>query len=162
MTGTPRDDLARFLRDDLQEAADGREDVAYEQVEAYVDGVLDDVDREIFETRLADDPGLRAMVDDLRALRHGPAARDCGARARRAVRAARRRRAPQGSRPAARARATTLAAAGGARRGGRGGPAPVAAVDTGSDAAVAGAAAAAAQRSRGPACPCRPVPRRRR
>ena len=69
MTGTPRDDLARFLRDDLQQAADGREDVAYEQVEAYVDGMLDDVDREIFETRLADDPGLRAMVDDLRALR---------------------------------------------------------------------------------------------
>ena len=69
MTDTPRDDLARFLRDDLQQAADGRDDVAYEQVEAYVDGVLDDVDREIFETRLADDAGLRAMVDDLRALR---------------------------------------------------------------------------------------------
>ena len=69
MTSTPRDDLARFLRDDLQGAADGREDVAYEQVEAYVDGTLDDVDREILETRLADDPGLRAMVEDLRALR---------------------------------------------------------------------------------------------
>ena len=47
MTGTPRDDLARFIRDELQEAADGREDVAYEQIEAYVDGALDDVDREI-------------------------------------------------------------------------------------------------------------------
>jgi hypothetical protein len=69
MTGTPRDDLAGFIRDELQEAADGREDVAYEQIEAYVDGALDDVDREIFETRLADDPGLRAMVEDLRALR---------------------------------------------------------------------------------------------
>ena len=69
MTGTPRDDLAGFIRDELQEAADGREDVAYEQIEAYVDGALDDVDREIFETRLADDPGLRAVVEDLRALR---------------------------------------------------------------------------------------------
>ena len=69
MTGTPRDDLAGFIRDELQEAADGREDVAYEQIEAYVDGALDDVDREIFETRLADDPGLRAAVEDLRALR---------------------------------------------------------------------------------------------
>ena len=69
MTGTPRDDLARYLHDELQEAADGREDVAYEQIEAYVDGALDDVDREVFETRLADDPGLRAMVEDLRALR---------------------------------------------------------------------------------------------
>ena len=74
MTGTPRDDLARFLRDELQAAADGRDDVVYEQVEAYVDGVLDDVDREIFETRLADDPGLRAMVEDLRALRPALAA----------------------------------------------------------------------------------------
>ena len=69
MTGTPRDDLARYLRDELQAAAEGRESVAYEQIEAYVDGALDDVDREVFETRLADDPGLRAMVDDSRALR---------------------------------------------------------------------------------------------
>jgi hypothetical protein len=69
MTGTPRDELARYLHDELQAAADGREDVAYEQIEAYVDGALDDVDREAFETRLDDDPGLRAMVDDLRALR---------------------------------------------------------------------------------------------
>ena len=51
------------MRDELQEAADGREQVAYEQIEAYVDGALDDVEREIFETRLADDPGLRAMVE---------------------------------------------------------------------------------------------------
>jgi hypothetical protein len=69
MTGTPRDELARYLRDELQAAAEGRENVAYEQIEAYVDGALDDVDREVFETRLADDPGLRAMVEDLRALR---------------------------------------------------------------------------------------------
>ena len=86
MTGTPRDDLAGFIRDELQEAADGREDVAYEQIEAYVDGALDDVDREIFETRLADDPGLRAAVEDLRALRPALAP----ATARRDVRTARR------------------------------------------------------------------------
>lgn len=69
MTGTPRDDLARFLRHDLQAAADQRDDVPYEQVEAYVDGTLDDVEREIFETRLADDEALRQEVEDLRALR---------------------------------------------------------------------------------------------
>lgn len=69
MTGTPRDDLARFLHHDLQAAADHHEDVPYEQVEAYVDGTLDDVEREIFETRLADDDALRQQVEDLRALR---------------------------------------------------------------------------------------------
>jgi len=69
MTGTPRDDLARFLRSDLQAAADQGGDVPYEQVEAYVDGTLDDVEREIFETRLADDEALRQQVEDLRALR---------------------------------------------------------------------------------------------
>jgi hypothetical protein len=69
MTGTPRDDLARFLRHELQAAADQGGDLPYEQVEAYVDGTLDDVEREIFETRLADDEALRQQVEDLRALR---------------------------------------------------------------------------------------------
>jgi hypothetical protein len=69
MTGTPRDELARFLQHDLQAAAGQRDDVPYEQVEAYVDGTLDDVAREIFETRLADDEALRQEVEDLRALR---------------------------------------------------------------------------------------------
>jgi hypothetical protein len=41
----------------------------YEMLEAYVDGTLDDVDREIVETRLADDEAMRAEVDDLRQLR---------------------------------------------------------------------------------------------
>ena len=145
MTGTPRDELARYLHDELQAAADGREDVAYEQIEAYVDGALDDVDREVFETRLADDPGLRAMVDDLRALR--PALAPATAAPARVVPF--EPRADAGAaRPAVRPldRPSSLAAAGGARRGGSGGPAPVAAVDAGSDAAVAGAAAVGSRR----------------
>ena len=144
MTGAPRDDLARFMRDELQEAADGREDVAYEQIEAYVDGALDDVDREIFETRLADDPGLRAMVEDLRALR--PALAPATASPARVVTFEPRADAGAAGSPRPLDRPSPLAAAGRARRGGSGGPAPVAAVDAGSDAAVAGAAAAAAAR----------------
>ena len=142
MTGTPRDDLAGFIRDELQEAADGRQDVAYEQIEAYVDGALDDVDREIFETRLADNPGLRAMVEDLRALR--PALAPTTASPARVVTFEPRPTPAPHRSPRALDRPSSLAAAGGARRGGSGGPAPVAAVDAGSDAAVAGAAAAAA------------------
>jgi hypothetical protein len=69
MTATPRDELARFLRADLQRAAGEAEPVADEQLEAYVDGTLDAVDREILETRLEDDAELRAVVEDLRALR---------------------------------------------------------------------------------------------
>jgi hypothetical protein len=40
-----------------------------QEISDYVDGALDDVAREIFEARLADDPPLQAAVDDLRALR---------------------------------------------------------------------------------------------
>jgi hypothetical protein len=39
------------------------------EIAAYVDGTLDEVSREIFETRLADDPVLQAEVDGLRELR---------------------------------------------------------------------------------------------
>ena len=39
------------------------------EIAAYVDGTLDEVSREIFETRLADDPALQAEVDGLRELR---------------------------------------------------------------------------------------------
>lgn len=39
------------------------------EIAAYVDGTLDEVSREIFETRLADDPALQAEIDDLRELR---------------------------------------------------------------------------------------------
>ncbi len=63
------DELLRTLRADLQRAADDAEPLPDEQIEAYVDGTLDDVDREIVETRLADDVALRADVDVLRALR---------------------------------------------------------------------------------------------
>ena len=153
MTGTPRDELARYLHDELQAAADGREDVAYERIEAYVDGALDDVDREAFETRLDDDPGLRAMVDDLRALRTAlpPATAapsrvvpfepraDAGAAVPR----------PTVDRPA------SLVAAGGARRGGSGGPAPVAALDAASRAVAGATAASEPPRPPAAAGPCR-------
>ena len=50
------DELLRTLRADLQQAADDAEPLADEQIEGYVDGTLDEVDREIVDTRLADDP----------------------------------------------------------------------------------------------------------
>ena len=153
MTGTPRDDLARLHPRRAAGAADGREDVAYEQIEAYVDGALDDVDREIFETRLADDPGLRAMVEDLRALR--PALAPATASPARVVPFEPRADAGAARQTPGRSTALALAAAGRARRGGSGGPAPVAAVDAGSGAAVAGAAAAAAAAAAGAARPAR-------
>ncbi len=40
-----------------------------DEIAAYVDGTLDDVAREIFETRLADDPTLQAEVRELQQLR---------------------------------------------------------------------------------------------
>lgn len=69
MSRTPRDELAQFLREDLQRAAAEAASIAEDQLEAYVDGALDAVDREILETRLEDDAALRTQVDDLRALR---------------------------------------------------------------------------------------------
>jgi hypothetical protein len=69
MSGTPRDQLAQFLRDDLQRAASEAEPIDDDGLEAYVDGTLDAVECEILETRLADDAALRAEVEDLRALR---------------------------------------------------------------------------------------------
>jgi hypothetical protein len=47
----------------------------FETLAAYVDGTLDDVAREILETRLGDDPALRAEVAELRVLREQLAAR---------------------------------------------------------------------------------------
>jgi anti-sigma factor RsiW len=61
--------LGAALRDDLARATAEEQPIAYETLEAYVDGMLDDVDREIVETRLADDPALRAEVEELSALR---------------------------------------------------------------------------------------------
>ena len=74
VSGDHRDELARVLHDTLRRAEDEREEPAYETLEAYVDGRLGDVDREILESRVADDPALRAEVDDLRALRAAMAA----------------------------------------------------------------------------------------
>jgi hypothetical protein len=69
MSDLSRDRLARFLADDLRRAAVEQAPLTDTQIEAYVDGTLDDVDREIVESRLADDPALRAEVDALRELR---------------------------------------------------------------------------------------------
>jgi hypothetical protein len=69
VTGRSPDELVRLLRESLERAGQEREPPPYEQLEAYVDGRLDDVDREIVESGMADDPELRAEVDALRALR---------------------------------------------------------------------------------------------
>jgi hypothetical protein len=61
--------LAAGLRRAITPAAGDDPLVPYEMLEAYVDGALDEVDREIVETRLADDEAMRAEVDDLRQLR---------------------------------------------------------------------------------------------
>jgi anti-sigma factor RsiW len=52
----------------LDRAARAAEPPDYDQLAAYVDGTLDDVDREIVESWLDSDPELRAEVEDLRAL----------------------------------------------------------------------------------------------
>lgn len=69
MSADRRDVLARLLHDALRRAADEHEDLRYETIEAYVDGRLGDVDREIVDGRLEDEPALREEVADLRALR---------------------------------------------------------------------------------------------
>jgi hypothetical protein len=71
-----RELLVRFLRDDLRRAADRGAPLGPDQLEAYVDGRLDEVDREIVETRLADDAALQREVEALRALRAELAAAD--------------------------------------------------------------------------------------
>jgi anti-sigma factor RsiW len=64
-----RETLARLLHDALRRAADDPEEIGYETIEAYVDGRLGDVEREIVGGRLEDEPWLRDQVADLRALR---------------------------------------------------------------------------------------------
>jgi anti-sigma factor RsiW len=64
-----REILVRFLREDLRRAASRDAPVPPDHLEAYVDGRLDDVEREILETRLGDDPALQAEVEALRAVR---------------------------------------------------------------------------------------------
>jgi hypothetical protein len=63
-----REHLSR-LEDALSGGVDASVPPDDTEIAAYVDGTLDEVSREIFETRLADDPALRAEVQDLRALR---------------------------------------------------------------------------------------------
>jgi hypothetical protein len=59
----------------LDEAVRTETPVGFDEIAAYVDDQLDDVDREIFETRMADDPALRAAVADLADMRVAMAAR---------------------------------------------------------------------------------------
>jgi hypothetical protein len=63
------DRLRAFVKSSLDDATREEEAIGFDQVAAYVDGQLDDVDREIFESRLADDPALQAEVADLTAMR---------------------------------------------------------------------------------------------
>jgi hypothetical protein len=60
--------LGEHFETALDRAARGAEPPDYDQLAAYVDGALDDVDREIVESWLDSDPALRAEVEDLRAL----------------------------------------------------------------------------------------------
>jgi len=61
--------LAERLRGELETAVRQQEPPGFEDLQAYVDGALDGPDREVFESRLADDPLLRQEVQDLQALR---------------------------------------------------------------------------------------------
>lgn len=66
---TPEGRLRAFFKSSLDDATRADEAIGFDDVAAYVDGQLDDVDREIFESRLADNPALRAEVADLTAMR---------------------------------------------------------------------------------------------
>lgn len=61
--------LHRQVEATLARAWDEEEPSSFQDVSAYVDGMLEGVDREIFETRMDLDPGLRAEVTELIALR---------------------------------------------------------------------------------------------
>jgi len=61
--------LGEHLGTALDRAAQAAEPPDYDQLAAYVDGTLDEVDQEIVESWLESDPAIRAEVDDLRALR---------------------------------------------------------------------------------------------
>jgi hypothetical protein len=82
--------LGEHFETALDRAARAAEPPDYDQLAAYVDGTLDDVDREIVESWLESDPALRAEAEDLRALHDAmsqpasaptsaPAARGAGA-----------------------------------------------------------------------------------
>ncbi len=61
--------LRAFFESSLDEASRTAEPMGFDEVAAYVDGRLDDIDREIFESRLSLDPALQAEVADLTAMR---------------------------------------------------------------------------------------------
>lgn len=61
--------LAERFQRDLEAACREQAPPDFEELQAYVDGTLDDADREVFESRLADDALLRQEVQDLQALR---------------------------------------------------------------------------------------------
>lgn len=73
MSREPNPRPARRLDQYFEAALDreARESAApdFDDLAAYVEGTLDDVDREIVEDHLEADPGLRAEVEELRALR---------------------------------------------------------------------------------------------
>jgi hypothetical protein len=74
--------LRAYFASSLDEAARTDEPLAFDEIAAYVDGQLDDVDREIFESRLEMNPALRAEVDDLMAMRAAMAAQPAPVRRR--------------------------------------------------------------------------------
>ena len=61
--------LAGLFRTDLAAAEAAREAPDDAEVAAYLDGTLDEADREVFVMRLEDDPLLRAEVDAVATLR---------------------------------------------------------------------------------------------
>jgi anti-sigma factor RsiW len=61
--------LDQYFETTLDRDARGSESPDFEELAAYVEGTLDEVDREIVEDHLAADPALRAEVEELRTLR---------------------------------------------------------------------------------------------
>jgi hypothetical protein len=61
--------LRAFFETSLDEASRAEEPIGFDEVAAYVDGQMLEIDREIFESRLAHDPALQDEVADLTAMR---------------------------------------------------------------------------------------------
>jgi hypothetical protein len=73
--------LRAFFETSLDDASRAEEPIGFDEIAAYVDGRLHDVDREIFESRLAHDPVLQAEVADLAAMRDAMPAPRAGSHA---------------------------------------------------------------------------------
>jgi anti-sigma factor RsiW len=67
----PARSLDQYFETTLDRDARESETPDFEELAAYVEGTLDEVDREIVEDHLEADPALRAEVEELRALREG-------------------------------------------------------------------------------------------